>query len=62
MSAAVVAEALNVSRQGVRQLRTTQGFPEPLVDLRGGAVWDARAIRRFAADWTRPTGPSLRRG
>jgi hypothetical protein len=35
---------------------------EPLADLRGGAVWDASALRRFAAEWTRPTGPSPRRG
>jgi hypothetical protein len=62
MSAAEFAEALNVSRQSVHQLRSTRGFPEPLADLRGGEVWDARAIRRFAAEWNRPTGLSPRRG
>lgn len=55
MSAAEIAEALNVSRRGVNQLRTTRGFPEPLSDLRSGAVWDTRALRRFAAEWTLPT-------
>lgn len=56
MSAAEIADALNVSRQRVHQLRTAEHFPQPLADLRGGAVWDARAIRQFAAEWTRRPG------
>lgn len=58
MSAAETAQALNVSHQRLHQLRTTQGSPEPLANLRGGGVWDARATRRFAAEWTCPIGPS----
>lgn len=46
MSAAEIADELGVSRQRVHQLRSTAGFPAPLADLRGGAVWDAAAVRR----------------
>lgn len=56
MSAAEVAVELGVSRQRVHQLRTGDAFPDPLADLRGGAVWDARAIRQFAAEWIRRPG------
>ena len=56
MSAAEVAEALKVSRQRVHQLRTAESFPEPLADLRGGAVWDAPAIRQFAVECPRRPG------
>ena len=56
MSAAEIAEELNISRQRVHQLRSTAGFPEPLADLRGGAVWDAAAIRTFAQTWERKPG------
>lgn len=45
MSAAEIADELGVSRQRVHQLRSTAGFPAPLADLRGGAVWDAAAVR-----------------
>jgi hypothetical protein len=56
MSAAEIAEELEISRQRVHQLRSTAGFPEPLADLRGGAVWDAAAVRKFARTWERKPG------
>ena len=56
MSAADIAEQLGVSRQRVHQLRETAAFPAPLADLRGGAIWDAAAIRKFDRDWTRKPG------
>jgi hypothetical protein len=56
MSAAEVADELGVSRQRVHQLRGSAGFPAPLADLRGGAVWDAAAIRRFDKGWHRRPG------
>jgi hypothetical protein len=56
MSAAEIAEELGVSRQRVHQLRELTAFPAPLADLRGGAVWDAAAIRKFAQEWERKPG------
>ena len=56
MSAAEIADALGISRQRVHQLRAAAAFPAPLADLRGGAVWDARAIRKFASEWERKPG------
>lgn len=56
MSAAEIADALGVSRQRVHQLRETATFPAPLADLRGGAVWDANAIRKFNEEWERKPG------
>lgn len=56
MSAAEIAEELGISRQRVHQLRRTAMFPEPLADLRGGAVWDAAAVRKFSRDWKRQPG------
>jgi hypothetical protein len=56
MSAAEIADELGISRQRVHQLRATAGFPEPLADLRGGAVWDAAAVRKFAQTWERKPG------
>jgi hypothetical protein len=56
MSAAEIAEELGVARQRVHQLRSTAAFPAPLVELRGGAVWDARAVRKFAEEWDRKPG------
>ena len=65
MSAAEIAEELGISRQRVHQLRSTDAFPAPLADLRGGAVWDAVAVRKFAETWTRkpgrPSGRQVRR-
>ncbi len=57
VSAPEVAEMLGgVSRQRVHQLRVQESFPEPLVELRTGPIWDARAIERFARDWSRKPG------
>jgi len=56
MSAAEIADELGVSRQRVHQLRDTRAFPAPLADLRGGAVWDANAIRKFNQEWERKPG------
>lgn len=56
MSAAEIADELGVRRQRVHQLRATPAFPAPLAELRGGAVWDAAAVRRFAQNWTRKPG------
>lgn len=56
MSAAEIAEELGVARQRVHQLRSTSAFPAPLAELRGGAVWDAAAVRKFNAEWTRKPG------
>jgi hypothetical protein len=52
----------NVSRRRSQQLRTTQRLPEPKADCGAARPRMARAIRRFDAEWTRPTGLSLRRG
>ncbi len=56
MSAAEIADELGVSRQRVHKLRETAAFPAPLAELRGGAVWDALAVRKFARDWDRKPG------
>lgn len=56
MSAAEIADELGVARQRVHQLRATAAFPAPLAELRGGAVWDAAAVRKFARDWERKPG------
>jgi hypothetical protein len=56
MSAAEIAEELEISRQRVHQLRETAAFPAPLAELRGGAVWDAAAVRKFASSWERRPG------
>lgn len=56
MSAAEIADELGVSRQRVHQLRSMKSFPLPLAELRGGAVWDAAAVRRFAETWNRKPG------
>ncbi|HET9877024.1 MAG TPA: hypothetical protein VFQ37_14885 [Mycobacterium sp.] len=56
MSAAEIALELCVSRQRVHQLRELPAFPAPLAELRGGAVWDADAVRTFAQGWNRKPG------
>lgn len=56
MSAAEIADELSVSRQRVHQLRELAAFPAPLAELRGGAVWDAAAVRKFAQGWDRKPG------
>jgi hypothetical protein len=56
MSAAEIADLLGVRRQRVHQLRGNDAFPAPLAELRGGAVWDARAVRKFNREWERKPG------
>ncbi|GAB4621016.1 hypothetical protein MOKP38_45590 [Mycobacterium avium subsp. hominissuis] len=56
MRAAEIADELGVRRQRVHQLRHLAAFPAPLAELRGGAVWDAAAVRKFADNWTRKPG------
>lgn len=57
VSAPEVAEILGgISRQRVHQLRALAAFPAPLVELRTGPIWDARAIERFERDWARKPG------
>lgn len=62
VSASEIGDILGVARQRVHQLRSTAAFPLPLAELRGGAVWDAAAVRKFARDWQRKPGrPALMR-
>lgn len=57
MSAAEIADELGIARQRVHQLRRNNvGFPDPLAELRGGAVWDAIAVRKFKEEWDRRPG------
>jgi hypothetical protein len=56
VSPAEIAQELGVSRQRVHKLRSMPGFPAPLAELRGGAVWDAAAVRKFAESWERRPG------
>jgi hypothetical protein len=56
VSAAEIADELGVSRQRVHKLRSMKAFPMPLAELRGGAVWDAAAVRKFAENWKRVPG------
>jgi hypothetical protein len=56
MSAAEIGQELGVSRQRVHKLRSMPEFPAPLAELRGGAVWDAAAVRKFAVRWERKPG------
>jgi hypothetical protein len=60
MSAAEIADLLDVTRQRVHQLRETAAFPAPLAELRGGAIWDARAVRKFELEWSRKPGRPAR--
>ncbi|MFT4011330.1 MAG: hypothetical protein QM655_14945 [Nocardioidaceae bacterium] len=57
VSAPEVGEMLGgISRQRVHQLTRLAAFPEPLVRLRTGPIWDARAVQRFAREWERKPG------
>lgn len=49
MGTAEVAAYLGVTRQRVLQLAKTEGFPEPLVVLSMGKVWDGTKIREWVA-------------
>lgn len=66
VGASEVADILGVTRQRVHQLnensRRTRDFPHPLVQVRMGPLWDARAIRVFSDRWARRPGrPRTRR-
>lgn len=57
MSAPDVADMLGVSRQRVHQLReTSKTFPDPLIELKTGPVWDRSAIVHFADGRDRTPG------
>lgn len=55
-----VAARLGVSRQRVGELKARTDFPEPIVVLAGGPVWDLEAIDRWVASGARrgPGRPS----
>lgn len=49
LGAAEIAALLRVSRQRVTQLTHTDGFPDPVLRLRMGALWHAQDVRDWAA-------------
>ena len=52
---AEVAGMLGVSRQRVSQLAGSRDFPEPVVTLAAGPVWERKAVE----DWAERTGRTL---
>lgn len=52
VGAAEVADMLGVSRQRVHQLAVQLGFPEPVVTLAAGKIWERAAIEA----WLKTTG------
>ena len=57
LSAADVADVLDVSRQRVHQLATSHPrFPEPYVRLATGPIWTLPVIERFRDTWDRRPG------
>lgn len=53
---AEIARMLAVSRQRVSQLAETKDFPEPVVRLSAGPVWEREAVEV----WARQTGRSVK--
>ena len=51
-----VARMLDVSRQRLHQLRATDRFPKPMVDLAATPVWLRSAIEGFLERWPRKSG------
>jgi predicted DNA-binding transcriptional regulator AlpA len=51
-----IAQMLDVSRQRVTQLHRMPGFPEPVVILASGRVWERERIE----EWARLTGRTIR--
>lgn len=51
-----VAAELKTSKQRIVQLRLTPNFPEPLICLHCGPIWEAADIKRFASTWERKPG------
>lgn len=56
VGASEIADLLGVSRQRVHQLTTHTGFPAPLVQVRMGPLWDAKAVAAFDRQWERKPG------
>ena len=53
IGASEVAELLRVTRQRVHQLREHAGFPDPLLEVAMGPLWDERAIEKFDRERSR---------
>lgn len=51
-----VAELLGVTRQRVASLRARPGFPDPVVELSAGPIFDLDQVRRWAASARRASG------
>ncbi len=43
-----IADLLGVSRQRARQLSMTEGFPEPVVRLAAGPIFESAEIEKWA--------------
>lgn len=56
-----VAEVLGLSRQRVAQLRERPDFPDPVVDLASGPVWDLGEVRSWLGSGVRQ-GPGRPKG
>lgn len=56
VGASEVAAMLGVTRQRVHQLRGHPAFPEPLVEVAMGPLWDERAVEKFGRVWERKPG------
>lgn len=56
LGAAEAAELLGVSKQRLTQLRKSGRFPNPMIELAAGPVWDRAAVERFLAEWERQPG------
>ncbi len=52
---AEVAAILGVGKARVNQLEVTKGFPEPVVRLAAGPVWEREAIE----EWATATGRKI---
>lgn len=52
MGVAEIADLLGVTRQRVTQLAKTKGFPDPVVRLASGPVWESADVE----EWARKTG------
>jgi predicted DNA-binding transcriptional regulator AlpA len=48
-----VAQHLNISRQRLNEVRQRNDFPQPVVELSSGPVWDMEAIERWTSSGAR---------
>ena len=55
-----VCDYLGVSRQRLSQLRHTEWFPSPAIEVGRSVLWRARDIEELAATWIRRSGPKKR--